>query len=139
MHVSSFALGQKIRKLREDKNISREQMADYLALSLRTYGKIESGERFPTVEEATKIAEKVEVAPEDLLYHQPITTFEHCHNNRFYNSGTIHCQSVEELQCYYERLLETERAHHTRMLEEKDAIIAAQRKALEALTPRSQH
>lgn len=132
MQVSSFALGQKIRKLREDKNISREQMADYLALSLRTYGKIESGERFPTVKEVTKIAEKVGVAPEDLLYHQPVTTFEHCHNHNFYNSGTIHYQSVEELQRYYERLLGTEREHHLHILEEKNAIIAAQRNALDA-------
>jgi len=52
MQYSSRSLGFKIKKLREGKNISREQMADVLNLSVRTYGKIEVGERDLYINEA---------------------------------------------------------------------------------------
>lgn len=137
MQYAARPLGLKIKKLREEKNISREQMADVLGLSVRTYGKIEVGERDLHVNEAVAMAKKLDVEPEDLLYHEPKTIFEHCQNTNFYNQGTIQYQSLEELHCYYQQLLTTERDHHLLICREKDELIATQQKIigqLQALT-----
>jgi len=61
MQYSSRSLGLKIKKLREGKNISREQMADVLNLSVRTDGKIEVGERELHINEAIAMAKKLDV------------------------------------------------------------------------------
>jgi DNA-binding XRE family transcriptional regulator len=45
-----MTLGYKLKAIRESKNISREQMAEGLNLSLNTYKKIEYGEKIPTID-----------------------------------------------------------------------------------------
>lgn len=60
-------LGFKIKTLRESKNISREQMIDFLPISLNTYKKIEYGERIPTLEELKIISNVLEIDPSIFL------------------------------------------------------------------------
>ena len=98
-------IGFKIRKLREERNISREQMAELLQTSLRTYAKIETNENEPSLKQLRAIAKELEVDEQDLLYGNPRMVFENCTNQSFYNSGTIHFQSMEEMHNHYEALL----------------------------------
>lgn len=114
--------GLNIRKLREDRNISREQMVDYLGISLRTYQKIESNQREPTIAEINKIAEKLDVTPEELLFGEPKVIFEKC-NKGFYSLGTMLFQSIEEVKQHYESLLS-----------QKGALIKSLQDALDFLT-----
>ena len=56
-------VGFQIKSLREAKNISREQMADWLGVCLNTYKSVEYCKRIPNLEEIKIISEKLEVDP----------------------------------------------------------------------------
>ena len=55
-----------LQKLRERKNFSREQLAELLSVSKKTYDRIEQGERELSLSEASSLSE---------LYDVPIETF----------------------------------------------------------------
>lgn len=63
---------QKIRFLREQKKLRHEDMAERLGISPSTYQRLESGETKMDVERLKKIAEVLEVNPDDLLNSEPI-------------------------------------------------------------------
>ncbi|HMW74564.1 MAG TPA: helix-turn-helix transcriptional regulator, partial [Saprospiraceae bacterium] len=56
-----------IQKLRERKNLSREQVADRLSVSKRTYDRIEQGERDLSLSEASILSELFDVPVEALI------------------------------------------------------------------------
>ncbi len=58
---------QKIRRLRTLRNYSQEYMAEQLGISQNAYSRLEGGETKLDVDRLRKIAEVLEVAPEDLL------------------------------------------------------------------------
>lgn len=64
---------EKIRKLREAKDLTQEYMAHELNISPKTYSRVESGESALKVEHLLKISELLEVPVEDLLSPNPIT------------------------------------------------------------------
>ncbi|MBK7807710.1 MAG: helix-turn-helix domain-containing protein [Saprospiraceae bacterium] len=66
-----------IKLLRENKNISREQMADWLSMSVNTYKKIEYGERMPALDELKIIADKLEVNPAIFFKKEGTTVINH--------------------------------------------------------------
>jgi transcriptional regulator with XRE-family HTH domain len=77
-------VGLLIKKMRENRNISREQMADWLSIAVNTYKKIEYGERAPSLQEIKTISEKLEFDP-SLFFKSQGTTIV---NNGDYSSGT---------------------------------------------------
>jgi transcriptional regulator with XRE-family HTH domain len=56
-------IGLQIKTIRESKNITKEQMADWLGVCLNTYKSIEYCKRVPNLEEARLISEKLEIDP----------------------------------------------------------------------------
>lgn len=56
-----------IKLFRENKQLSREIMADLLDMSVNTYMKIESGDKIPSIIEIQRIAEKFDVDPSIFL------------------------------------------------------------------------
>lgn len=58
---------QKIRFLREKKKLRHEDMAERLGISTSAYSRLENGETKLDVERLKKIAEILEVPPEELL------------------------------------------------------------------------
>ncbi len=81
---SYMEVGLLIKKMRENRNISREQMADWLSIAVNTYKKIEYGERAPSLQEIKTISEKLEFDP-SLFFKSQGTTIV---NNGDYSSGT---------------------------------------------------
>ena len=59
-------MSEKIKKLRESKNISRYELAKLTGLSHMTIYRVESGES-PTLKTLAKIAEALEVSVEELI------------------------------------------------------------------------
>ncbi len=59
--------GQKIRELREKKNILLRQIAAHLEVDTALISKIEKGDRNPNKEQVIKIAEFLKVNADDLL------------------------------------------------------------------------
>ncbi len=60
-------VGQNIRRLREDKGWSQEQLADETGLHRTYISGIERGVRNPTVRIIAKVAEMLQVEPRELL------------------------------------------------------------------------
>ncbi len=59
--------GAKIRGIRLLKNLSQENMAEMLDMSILAYGNIERGKTKVSEERLQQIAEKLDVSPDDIL------------------------------------------------------------------------
>ncbi len=89
-------IGYKIKKLREERNMSRDEMAALINKDVRTYGKIETNERKPTLDEIEIISKHFQVNPEDLLYAEPKIVFESCNNNQYVgNNGVVNIENKD--------------------------------------------
>ncbi|MDA2934831.1 helix-turn-helix domain-containing protein [Acidobacteria bacterium AH-259-D05] len=60
-------IGQRIREARKEKGISQEQLAERSNLSHTYVGRLERGEKQPSLDTLVTIAEAVQVSPVDLL------------------------------------------------------------------------
>ncbi len=60
-------IGTKIKKIRELKNLTQEYMADQLNVSQSTYSRFEKEDSDLTLSQIQKVADILEVKPEDLL------------------------------------------------------------------------
>lgn len=85
-------------------------MADLIHKDVRTYSRIETNERQPTIKEIEIISTRLNIEPEELLWKEPRITFESCNNNQnLCNYGTIHfnTQEVSQLILMLNKTLET--------------------------------
>ncbi|MBP3820451.1 helix-turn-helix transcriptional regulator [bacterium] len=60
-------LGQKIKRIRQNKGITQEQLAEMTGISTRTLGGIEIGENFMTAQTMEKIIECLNISINDLF------------------------------------------------------------------------
>lgn len=96
-------VGQKIRKLRELKNLTQEYMADRLEMSQSNYSKIETGETDISYGKLEKVAEVLELRPEDIITFNEHMVFNIMHNqtvNGVHGSNFYHIP--EEIKSLYE-------------------------------------
>lgn len=63
----SKKIGKNLRKIREKKEITQEQLALDAGLNRAYIGYIERGERNPSTETLVKLAKALKVSPKDLL------------------------------------------------------------------------
>lgn len=63
----SKRIGQNVRKVREKKSITQEELALDAGLNRAYIGYIERGERNPSTDTLVKIARALKVSPKDLL------------------------------------------------------------------------
>lgn len=82
-------VGQKIKKLRELKNFTQEYMADYLGMSQSNYSKIETGETDISYGKLEKIAEVLELRPEDIITFNEHVVFNIMNNQTGIQTHTI--------------------------------------------------
>ena len=54
-------IGQRLLRLRKQRNLSQEEIADLCKMSVRTYGKIERGEANFEIDTLTKIMEVLDI------------------------------------------------------------------------------
>ena len=54
-------LGQRIQKLRKDKKITQEQLAEMVGIDPKNISRIEKGNKYPTAENLTSIAKALNV------------------------------------------------------------------------------
>jgi len=60
-------LGEKLKKLRFEKNITQKQIAEYLKIATNSYQSFEYGKLRPSLDTLTKLAEYFEVSTDYLL------------------------------------------------------------------------
>lgn len=92
-------LGQKIRKLRELKNLTQEYIAIELGLTQSAYSKIEKGEIDVPYSRVKRIAEILELSPQDIITFDEHAVFNVVHNN-VGNGMATHDASFLEKQLY---------------------------------------
>lgn len=63
----SIKIGKNIRKIRENTELTQEQLAHEAGLNRAYVGYIERGERNPSTDTLVKIAKALKVPPKDLL------------------------------------------------------------------------
>lgn len=63
----SNKVGEKIRKLRQEKGLMQEEFADLAGIDYSYLNQLENGKRNPTVEMLEKIAKALDTTPEKLL------------------------------------------------------------------------
>lgn len=96
-------IGQKIKKLRELKNLTQEYMADQLGLSQSSYSKIEAGEvdiPYSRLEDVSKI---LGLKPEDIVMFNEHMVFNVMHNQTG-NGLVINQMSENEKALYQENV-----------------------------------
>ncbi len=67
----NIALGETIRKLREGRNLSQEQLAELCHISRAYFGRVERGEHSLTIEKCQLIANALNVRLADLFEDLP--------------------------------------------------------------------
>lgn len=66
--IDYFALGLRIRKARENRNLTQEQLSEICSLSAAHVGHIERGTRIPSLETLFKICTALEISFDYILF-----------------------------------------------------------------------
>ncbi|PZR20513.1 MAG: hypothetical protein DI539_10705 [Flavobacterium psychrophilum] len=110
MEAKTLNIGDNIKKFRELKGFTREQMADYLDLSVSAYGNIERNKTDLTISRVQQIAEILEVEMAQILNFDASQVFNIAHNEVIQgtNSKVEHHNYADEYREKYIKLLEAE-------------------------------
>lgn len=96
-------VGQKIKKLRELKNFTQEHMANSLSMTQSAYSKIETGETDISYSKLEKVAEVLQLRPEDIITFNEHLVFNIMHNQ---NVNGVHGSQLylipEEFKKFHE-------------------------------------
>ena len=95
-------VGNKIKKIRELKNLTQEHMADVLKMSQTGYGKIERDESDISLSRLEQISTVFEMKPEDLMSFDEKYIFNLYAENQSTANGIQHNHFPEKLQQLYE-------------------------------------
>lgn len=104
-------IGIRIRKLREEKNISQEKMAMELILTQSTYGRLEKNDQRLTAPKLIKIAQILNVSVSYLFGEQPELNFVNEKKNTFESNSVIiadkeHIKTLKEEVIFLRKLVE---------------------------------
>ncbi len=90
-------IGNKIKNIRELKNLTQEYMAERLDISQSAYSKLEKGDIKVSQEKLSQIANILEVKPEDISSFDSQKYFNSFNNVKGSNNGSIIIGTDEEL------------------------------------------
>lgn len=107
-------IGERIRKLREDKNISQEKMALELDLTQSNYGRLEKDDKRLNAPKLEKIAELLQITVSFLFNEQTSKVIHQTNNEKAeaYNVDTIiqadkdHIQTLKDEIVFLRKLLD---------------------------------
>lgn len=108
-------LGQRIQKLRKDKKITQEQLAEMVGIDPKNISRIEKGNNYPTAENLTSIAKALHVDIYELFVFNSIPLEqmkEEIINSLNSEKNILHlyqCLKFENNQKYYKIKLKEER------------------------------
>lgn len=106
-------VGDKIRKIRELKGFSQENMADMLEMSQRNYARFENNDTDLKFSTLNSIAKILEVSPEQILGFDEQILFQNCQNAYGAFNQTNYNYPIEEilkkLSSLEERILRIEK------------------------------
>ncbi len=121
MDIGNIHIGQKIKKLRELKNLTQDYMAAQLEMSQSAYSKIETGESDVTFKKLELISRALDVKPEDILTFNERIVFNVQHNQT--GQGLVINQMTDEMKKLYEELIDQLRAENTHLKSILDKVL----------------
>jgi transcriptional regulator with XRE-family HTH domain len=121
MDIGNIHIGQKIKKLRELKNLTQEYMAAQLEMSQSAYSKIETGESDVTFKKLELISRALDVKPEDILTFNERLVFNVQHNQT--GQGLVINQMTDEMKKLYEELIAQLRAENAHLKAILDKVL----------------
>jgi len=112
-------IGAQLKKAREEKRFSQQEIATLLDISQKTLSNIESDKSNPTIEQLSRLSEIYELDILELLSNQGITFNQH--NQEGENNGIIQNYHLPE------KLIE----QYEKRIEEKDELIKLLKEEIE--------
>lgn len=119
---------EKLRQLRETKQLKQETLANLLNISQSNYAKIESGKLSIRLDVLEKLAKVLEIPPNELLKTEN-TTIQLNSNNNNGTNNSFTANDIDLLKSLYEKLLVAEQQN----LKSKDELIEVQNKRIQDL------
>ncbi len=110
--MTNIELGEKIRKIRELKGLTQQNIADQIKTTQKHLSRIENGQTSPTFEMLVSITKCLEISLNELLSFNDQLIF----NNYAYNQGKFIAYNNTEIQ-FIEKL-------YKQLLSEKDNVIS---------------
>lgn len=111
MEVKTINIGENIKKFRELKNMTRDELADALSITVGAYGKIERNETDITVSRLQKIAEILQVDLAQILNFDVSHIF-NFHNPQYVQAAGAKAENMhfhgDEYREKYIKMLEAE-------------------------------
>lgn len=119
METKQLNIGDNVKKFRELKGFTREQMADYLNLSVSAYGNIERNKTDLTISRIQQIAEILEVDMGQIMNFDASQVFNIAHNEVIQgsNSKVENHNHPDEYKEKYIQMLEKENERLRNILE----------------------
>jgi transcriptional regulator with XRE-family HTH domain len=99
-------VGNKLKKLRKNKNFSQEEMADYLNISQSAYARMESGESHSWASHINDICRVFEISPEELVKSESVVINNNQQGGSSNNAIVIDQLSEKLIEQYEERIKE---------------------------------
>lgn len=99
-------IGEKIRNIRELKNLTQDYMAEQLGMTQAGYSKIESGTSKVSYSKLLEISKVLDVSLEDIMAFDSQKYFNSFNNVKGNNNGsvTIHIEDSEIKQLYEDKI-----------------------------------
>lgn len=115
--MDTLRIGQKIKKLRELKNLTQEHMAEVIGLSQSAYSRIELGDTEVTYSKLERISQELGMRPEEVIAFNESMVFNVMHNQT--GNGLVIQNSDIERQLFEQQiaLLKEENAHLKTIIE----------------------
>jgi len=96
-------IGSKLKKIRENKRYSQQQIADFLDISQKTYSNIESDKTKPSIQQLSKLSDFLDFDLLGLLEKQGITFNQK--NEKGSNNGIVNQSFPNNIIDQYEKRL----------------------------------
>ncbi|MDC9724115.1 MAG: helix-turn-helix transcriptional regulator [Urechidicola sp.] len=93
-------IGSKLKRIRENKRMSQQEIAEFLDISQKTYSNIECDKSKPSLPQLSKLSKFLDFDLLELLQEQGITFNQK--KNKIHNNGIIHNNFPIELKEQYE-------------------------------------
>jgi transcriptional regulator with XRE-family HTH domain len=115
--MDNLRIGQKIKKLRELKNLTQEHMAEVIRLSQSAYSRIELGDTEVTYSKLERISQELGMRPEEVIAFNESMVFNVMHNQT--GNGLVIQNSDIKRQLFEQQiaLLKEENAHLKTIIE----------------------
>jgi transcriptional regulator with XRE-family HTH domain len=103
--MDNLKIGNKIKKLRELKNLTQDHMAKSIGITQSAYSRIELGETEITYSKLEKISEELGMKPEEIISFNESMVF-NVMNNQTGNGLVINNQVTDENKSLYDKLIQ---------------------------------